>query len=66
MDTAYGYGKTHPQIAVNKVQETLHFRYLKWLVIKGPILTPPTWMSRTGFVRISGLYIYIYILFICR
>ena len=33
MDTAYGYGKTHLQNSrFNKVQETLHFRYLKFLV----------------------------------
>ena len=33
MDTAYGYGKNHPQNSrLNEVQETLHFRYLKFLV----------------------------------
>ncbi len=33
MDTAYVTDKPTPKIAVNKVQETLHFRYLKFLVI---------------------------------
>ena len=37
----YGYGlckekKHHQNIAENKVQETLHFRYLKLLVIRWP------------------------------
>ena len=35
MDT----GKPTPKIAVNKAQETLHFRYLKCLVILGGTLT---------------------------
>ena len=34
MDTAYGYGSLPtPKIAENTVQETLHFRYLRFLVI---------------------------------
>ncbi len=33
MDRAYGRENPPPKIAENKVQETLHFRYLKFLVI---------------------------------
>ena len=39
MDTAYvreNHGKSTPKIAKNKVQETLHFRYLKCLVNISP------------------------------
>ena len=49
----YGYGlckgKSTPKIAKNKVQETLHFRYLKFLVSPGPLFSPSFSRSFTRF-----------------
>ena len=68
----YGYGlrkgKPTPKIAVNKVQETIHFRYVKFLLTKELTgaeidfdITVPTKMRQVPKLMLRVWYICLYI-----